>query len=394
MARRMNDAVGVRARGSRYPPPMALKMTWQQALAFRMRRHLLDPIGTLSVPRVVGRLCGVQAQVASSAELAVRVRRRSSRRGEVVRALSGGRLIKTWAMRGTLHLLQPEQAGAFLSLMSSGRTWERPSWQRYFGMSSQQMEVLRHAVREALDDAVLTRDELVAAVVGRPGLRHAGKQLRSGWGTLLKPLAWQGDLCFGPNRGGRVTFMRPEAASSRWGGVPDPDQAAPVAISAFVGAYGPTTIDAFGNWLSGGWFGKRRLRSWFGALGDRLAEVEVDGESALVLSEHLDELASARPTGALRLLPGFDQYVLGPGTGDPRIVPRDRRAKVSKQSGWISPVVVRGGVVCGTWELDGHTVRVAWFAEAGRPPRNAIEEEVARLSSMLGGGHRAAIDLA
>ena len=40
-----------------------------------MRRHLLDPIGRLSVPDVVGRLCGVQAQVASSAELAVRVRR-------------------------------------------------------------------------------------------------------------------------------------------------------------------------------------------------------------------------------------------------------------------------------------------------------------------------------
>jgi hypothetical protein len=43
---------------------MAVKVTWDQALALRMKRHLLDPIGTLSVPRVVRRLCGVQAQVA------------------------------------------------------------------------------------------------------------------------------------------------------------------------------------------------------------------------------------------------------------------------------------------------------------------------------------------
>lgn len=84
---------------------MALKISWERALAWRMQRQLLDPAGRLSVEDVVRRLCGVQAQVASSAELAVRVRRETSPVGEVARALSEGRLIKTWAMRGTLHLL-------------------------------------------------------------------------------------------------------------------------------------------------------------------------------------------------------------------------------------------------------------------------------------------------
>src|SRR2546430_13090311 len=166
---------------------MAPKVTWQQALAFRMRRQLLDPIGTVPVPAVVRRLCGVQAQVASSAELAVRVRRLSSRTGEVGRALSDGRLIKTWAMRGTLHLLTPEEGGAFLSLIAAGRPWARPSWQRYFGVTPDQIDVLRQVVREALDGTVLTREELVAAVVARAGLGHVGDALRAGWGTLLKP---------------------------------------------------------------------------------------------------------------------------------------------------------------------------------------------------------------
>jgi hypothetical protein len=49
---------------------------------------------------------------------------------------------------------------------------------------------------------------------------------------------------------------------------------------------------------------------------------------------------------------------------------------VSKQSGWISPVVVAGGVVCGTWELDREGVRVAWFREAGMPPQSALKAEV------------------
>jgi hypothetical protein len=359
---------------------MSLKVTWRQALALRMRRHLLDPVGTMAVPGVVRRLCGVQAQVASSAELAVRVRRRASRKGEVARALSDGRLIKTWAMRGTLHLLTPEDGGAFLSLIAGGRSWERPSWQRYFGVTTKSMDLLREVAREALDGTVLNREELAAVVTARKGLGHIGEELRSGWGTLLKPLAWQGDLCFGPSRGGRATFMRPEAASSRWAGVPDPEEAAPAAIVAYVGAYGPTTAEAFVTWLG---FGKRRLRPWFDELGDRLVEVEVDGEPALVLAEDVDELAAVKATRAVRLLPGFDQYVLGPGTADAHVIPAARRRAVSMQSGWIAPVVVAGGGVTGTWELDGEQVSIAWFEDAGRPPRKALKEEVDRLAAIL-----------
>jgi len=372
---------------------MTLEITRRQALAWRMRRQLLDPVGAPSIAAVVGRLCGVQAQVASSAELAVRVRRRGSRRGEVARALRDGRLVKTWAMRGTLHLLAPEQAGTFLSLMASGRSWERASWQRYFGVTPRQIDALRDTVQAALADGPLTREELVAAVESRRGLRHVGRELRSGWGTLLKPLAWQGALCFGPSKRNRVTFVLPEQASARWSGLPEPDRAAPDAIAAYLRAYGPATADAFGNWLSGGWFGKRQLRAWFAELGPRLAPVDVDGEVAFVLAEDLDELAATAPTSAVRLLPGFDQYVLGPGTADGGVVPPARRPAVSKQSGWIAPVVVAGGVVSGTWELDGERALVSWFGEIGKAPRRALAAEVARLSALLERDLRAVVEV-
>ncbi len=85
----------------------------------------------------------------------------------------------------------------------------------------------------------------------------------------------------------------------------------------------------------------------------------------------------------MRLLPGFDQYVLGPGTKDPHVIPTGRRPDVSRQSGWIAPVVVSKGVVCGTWELDGDQARISWFKEAGRVPRRALGDEVDRLASIL-----------
>src|ERR687895_1869242 len=135
-----------------------------------MQRQMLEPIGSAGVVDVVRRLCGVQAQVASNAELAVRLRRTRSQKGEVGRALADGRLVKTWAMRGALHLLTPEEGGTFLSLMAAGRSWERPAWSRYFGMTPQRIEQMRHTVRQALDGRSLTREELAAAVTAQRGL--------------------------------------------------------------------------------------------------------------------------------------------------------------------------------------------------------------------------------
>jgi hypothetical protein len=312
----------------------------------------------------------------------------------VSRALGEGRLIKTWAMRGTLHLLTPEDAGAFLSLIASGRSWERPSWQQYFGVSPKQLDALREVIRDALHGKVLTRDELIAAVIARRGYGHLGEALGEGWGTLLKPYAWQGDLCFGPSRGNRVTFMRPEDASSRWTGLPEPDGAAAIVIARYFRAYGPATIQNFHHWLSRGRISSRQLGTWFGATSDRLTEVDVDGERRYVLAADLDELASAKPTKAVRLLPGFDQYVLGPGTEDGHVLPARRRSAVSRQAGWISPVVLAAGVIRGTWQLAGDRVRVAWFKEAGSVPRTALHDEVERLATIVGRELRLEVSLA
>jgi hypothetical protein len=363
---------------------LTASVTWPQALAWRLRRHLLEPLGDVGAADVVERLCGVQAQVASSAELAIRLRRARSEPGDVGEALADGRLVRTWAMRGTLHLLAPEDAGTYLALLAAGRTWERASWIRYFKVRPEDWPPLRATVREALDGHVLTREELVAAILREPSFVHLADELRSGWGTLLKPLAWQGDLVLGPSRGNRTTFTSPWTASGRWGGVPPPDEAAPAAIAGYLRAYGPATVDHFAAWLSRGWMGKRQLKSWFGAMRDRLATIDIEGEAAFVLAEDLDGLAAARPSNAVRLLGGFDQWVLGPGTDDEHVIPPGRRAAVSRTAGWIAPVIVAGGVVSATWQLDGDAVRVEWFRECGPIPTNAVADEVARLGSILG----------
>jgi hypothetical protein len=362
---------------------MTPRVTWPQALAWRMERQLLGSVDGADAEEVVRRLCGVQAQVPSTAELGIRVRSANAGRGVVAAAVADGRLIRTWAMRGTLHLLTPEEGGAFLALLASARIWEKPAWVRWAGMTPAVVAEMVEVTREVLDGRVLPRGELIEAIVARPQLRHLEGPLRESWGTALKPLAWQGELAFGPGEGSRATFQRP-AASRRWQGLPPIEEAVPAAIGAYLRAFGPATLANFQAWLARGYVSKRLMRQWWESAAHLMAEVEVDGETARVLADDVDSLLAAKPTRDVRLLPGFDQWVLGLGTDDPHIVPQGRRAAVSRQSGWIAPLVVAGGVIRGTWRLEGDRVSIAWFAEAGRPPQGALAEEVARLAGLVG----------
>jgi hypothetical protein len=291
-------------------------------------------------------------------------------------------------MRGTLHVLAPDDAGAYLGLVGAVRTWERPAWQRTFGLSVAEVDRLAEAVSDILHDRVLEREELIEEIAARVGSRDFDQHLRSGWSAVLKPLAWMGLLCNGPSRGNRVTFTSPATWVDGWRGVPAPDAAARVAIPAYLRAYGPATVETFDAWLTRGSSRKSDLRGWFAALEEEqvLARVAVEGEAKplYAVAEDVDELAQAAPAQALRLLPGFDQYVLGPGTGDPRIVAPARRTQVSKTAGWIAPVLISRGRVVGTWELDGNLLAVSLFGESGDVDGDALAAEAERIGACLG----------
>ena len=127
-----------------------VSVTWGQALAWRLERHLLDPVGSESVAGVVRRLGAVLSMDESLAELAVRTRRTTSRPGELAKALADGTVIKAFAFRGSMHYLSPEDGGIYLALRSAGRQWELPSWVEYYRLTPSDWPDFRAAVREAL----------------------------------------------------------------------------------------------------------------------------------------------------------------------------------------------------------------------------------------------------
>ncbi|MFN8192655.1 MAG: crosslink repair DNA glycosylase YcaQ family protein [Nocardioidaceae bacterium] len=354
-------------------------VTWAQALAWRLERQLLDPVGSGSVADVVRRLGAVPSMDESAAELAVRVRRTTSREGELADALVDGEVVKAFAFRGAMHYLSPEEGGVWLALRAAGRQWELKSWVDYYRLAPEDWPEFRAAVREALDDGPLTIGELGEALARHRAYRHLKPVFDEGAGTLVKPLTWQGDMGFGPPRDGRHTFQRLDT-NPRWAGVPALDEAGPRAITAYLRSYGPATFDHLDYYLGSGLSaGRKRLVGWFDGLLGRLAAVDVEGTTAYVVRDDLDALVASTPSQAVRMLPGPDQWVYGAGTKDVHVTPPALRDLMTRKA---NPVLV-GGVVSGTWARRGAELVVTWLGH-GAAPVASLEEEAARVGGLLG----------
>jgi hypothetical protein len=312
------------------------RLTLDQVLAFRLRRQFLERRTTKGAPEVIRRLCGVQAQVTSAAAFAVAARRRSPKAGEVELAIRARTVVKTWAMRGTLHLLPADEAALYVATLSRLQPWRSKAWERYHGVTATEVERVTDALRE---------------VLRRPAPRSRS---RSGGDVRARRLVGPG-----------------------WSS-PDPDEAGAALVRRYLGTFGPATPAHFAGWWARQQPGK--VRPWFERLGDDVVPVEVAGASAWALAADVTSLQRARPSEAVRLLGNFDQYVLGPSAGAAAFIPEAHKAEVSRTAGWISRVVVSGGRVAGVWEADRATGKIR--CDLWEPvPKERLGTEIARAES-------------
>jgi Winged helix DNA-binding domain len=367
-----------------------VSLNWEQVAAWRMHAQgLAERAPAASWLPVVERVCGLHAQVMSSAELTLHARVEGVARDLVSSALWDSRaLVKTWAMRGTLHLLPAEEYPLWQAALGHFDHYRRDGWLRGWGVTREEMEALIEAVAVALDGAPLTREALGAEIERVTGSAHIGEIVRGSWGSMLKPAAYEGKLCFGPSEGQKVTFTRPDT----WLSVPpaprDPDSALREVTRRFLAANGPATREDYARWWG---VTPAKAGGRIADLGDEVESVEVEGESRFMLAS----AAPARfaPSGVVRLVPAFDQYVVGATLHAGALLPSEHlRARVYRAQGWLSPVLLVDGRMEGVWRFERKGRRIAISIEPFRPQgaavREAAEAEAERIAAFLGGEMR------
>jgi len=367
------------------PKLAAITLEPGRVAAWRLGRQLIAAPGAKTAGEVATRLIGVQAQVVSSAALAVAVRGERLTLAGLPDGLANRSLVRAWAMRGTLHVFDADDYPMALGALRRRETWRRPVWFRYFEVTEAEMEGIIEGVGEVLDDGrPRTRRELTADIGKRLG-RNLERQLGSSWGTLLKPAAERGYLIHAAGEGNTVTFTRPSRWIGRWRDV-DPDEALPQLLRRYLAAYGPATTDEVRRWWGG--LKSTFIRTALGELGGDVVTVEVNGAQGLLLKDDVASIEATKPLdGDVHLLGPFDPMIVGAGSRDTLIPPKHYK-RVSRTAGWISAVLLVDGVVAGVWDStrarDGLVVTVDAFGRLSRPVRSSLDRAVERLGTLHG----------
>jgi hypothetical protein len=364
----------------------AARLTWPQVMAWRVGRHHLGTRAPRSaLLEVTVSLGGLHAQLMSSAELTAWARVDQLEPDAVATALWEHRsLVKTWAMRGTLHLLPSSEYGLWQSGLASYRHFLKPAWSKAFGLSPGDLDRMIAAISDALDGRRLTREELAAEVVRLTGDEALGAKMTHSFGTTLKPAAFRGRLCFGPNRGRNITFARPDQWIGEFTCV-DPDVAMTELLRRFLATNGPATRAEVARWwaITPATATRHRRR-----LGDEVADVDVEGTPAWMLTADVDLAVAAEPGGTVNLLPAFDQYVIASTKEAANLLPGPFRDRVYRPQGWISPVLLVDGRMDGVWRHERKGARLAVtiepFVDIAPRVRKAAEAEATALGRFLG----------
>ncbi len=335
---------------------------------------------------VVRSICGLHAQVESSAELTLWARVEDLRSGFVKQALWEERsLVKTWAMRGTLHLLPADELALYVGAQALLKPrYEQASWRKASGMTSEEAVAVLDAIRVALDGPPLTREELGDAVGDLLADARLGDAVRGSWGAMPKLAAFRGDVVFAPPVGQRVRFTRPD----RWLGEDwtpaEPQQAMAWVLRRYLAAYGPATREAFARWF--GIPSAALAGRLIAALDEEVATATLDGQACWMLRSDAE---AAPPAGerVVLLLPPFDQFVVAAPRDDSPVLHAEHKDRVYRKQGWLSPVLLVDGRVEGVWshERKGSrlTVTIEPFGEAGDDVRTGAEEQALRLAEFL-----------
>lgn len=282
---------------------------------------------------VVAWLGALQGQDYSGAKWSVGLRLPGSIDADIEQAIADGSIIRTWVMRGTLHLVAAADVRWLVELVGARVVSSNAARYRELELDDATVGRSTDLLAAALQDgAILNRTELFA-LLEENGISTQGQR-----GVhLLQRASYAGVMCQGTAPRNNPTFMAmPEAKTM------PREEAVAELIKRYFTSRGPATLQDFVGWSG---LTITETRAALDALKSQLVQETIDGQTYWMA-----DVTPINPPQSVYALPGFDEYVLGY---------RERSAFLDKQyanricpggNGVFYPTIVSDGRIVGTWK--------------------------------------------
>ena len=327
--------------------------------------------GRRSVADAVRAAAACQAQASGPVRLQVWSRTAGLHAADVDAAVAEAAVVRTWLMRGTIHMVAADDLRAFLAVLGPVNLRADRRRREQLGLTDQLCDRAMAALPEILAGGkALTRAEIVAGLADR-GIAIELKSQQPP--HLLAFAANRALICRGPDAArDEPTYVLlddwlPPAAS----GPPDREAALARLAARYLAAYAPATAADFAAWSG---LPTAEAKAAVVLVRDALEEIDHDGLRLLVPSG----TEQAPPERPHRLLARFDPYLLGHRSRDLILDPAFAK-RVNAGGGMIAQTMLDGGRVVGTWTARG----LEPFGEVSQAARDAWHQEMESAAAFL-----------
>jgi Winged helix DNA-binding domain len=285
---------------------------------------------------VVTWMLALQGQDLPGAKWSVGLRAPGSTLADVDDALARGDIVRSWPMRGTLHLVPAVDIGWMLQLTGERTLRSLLTRHRELGLDDATFGQARDIAAKVLEGGrSATRAELFQAFEAA-GIATTGQR----GPHLIGQLHQTRQLCLGPMRGNDQAVV----LLDEW--VPSPrrldrEESLGEFVRRYFTSHGPATLRDFA------WWTKLPVRDM--AIGMTLAREHLE---ELVVDEVSYWMAPGLPDRASRrvhALPGFDEFLLGYQDRGASLAAEHAPVIVPGNNGMFQSTIVIGGSVAGLW---------------------------------------------
>jgi hypothetical protein len=317
----------------------------------------------------------MQGQDYSGALWSVGLRLPSATDKSVEQAIADKRILRTWIMRGTLHLVACDDLRWMVALVGSKIISSAAARYRELELDTETVNRSNDILANALRDGQELDRPALLALLEEAGISTKGQRAPH----LLQRAAYAGIMC-------QTTTSKHPTYMAIDDTIPQNNWTREEAVIEMARRYfmsrGPATAQDFVHW-SGLLISETRMA--LETLKSQLVEEEVNGKTYW-RPAHAPSAPENAPT--LYLLPGFDEYLLGYRDRSDVLEPQYANLICPGGNGVFRPTIVSSGRVIGTWTktIKKGTVIIAPqpFTTLSDAERDAFVPAAQRYADFLG----------